>query len=415
MAASCKQLLLVGTALGLVLAIAAFVHFEGLTWVWAKTSTPKTGQLVSASDGPSNFALLPVASDLKQPVALEFVPGAGGRAVVLEKEGRALLLDLSGVNSKTPTIVQPSGSVLTLQVRTQSEMGLLGIAFHPNYERNGRFFINYNPHDGPMRTVVAEGHLPLADLGKKEARLVRALLNVEQPYPNHNGGHLLFGPDGYLYIGMGDGGAANDPHGHGQNLGTLLGSMLRINVDGDTRPYGIPEDNPFKDQPNARPEIWAYGLRNPWRYSFDPSGRLIVGDVGQNLYEEIDVVTSGANLGWNIREASHCFRPKTDCRSSGLTEPVFEYGRDLGSSVTGGVTYTGHRLPALQGRYVFGDYLSGNLWSLKLSSDGTRAQDVQRLGSWRINPVAFARNPEGEIVIVSFVSGVLFRLDQAPR
>lgn len=391
------------------------MHFPWLSWVWAKSFTPQVGQLVLASDGASDFALLPVAADLKQPVALEFVPGGGGRAVVLEKEGRALLLDLSEMHVKTPAIVRPGALVLQLQVRTQSEMGLLGIAFHPDYERNGRFFINYNPHDGPMRTVVAEWHLPLVELGKKEARFVRTLLSVGQPYPNHNGGHLLFGPDGYLYIGLGDGGAANDPHGNGQNLGTLLGAMLRISVDGDTRPYGIPEDNPFKDQPNARPEIWAYGLRNPWRYSFDPAGKLIVGDVGQNLYEEIDVVASGANLGWNIREARHCFQPKTDCRSSGLTDPIFEYGRELGSSVTGGVTYTGQRLAGLQGRYVFGDYLSGNLWALKLSADGLRAHDVRRLGSWRINPVAFARSSEGEIVIVSFVSGVLFRLDPAPH
>jgi hypothetical protein len=136
--------------------------------------------------------------------------------------------------------------------------------------------------------------------------------------------------------------------------------------------------------------------------------------VGQNLYEEVDVVTAGANLGWNVREAQHCFQPKTDCRSSGLTEPIFEYGRDLGSSVTGGVTYTGRRLAALQGRYLLGDYAQGNLWSLRVSADGTRAQDVRRLGNWRINPVAFARNPDGEIIIVSFVSGVLFRLVAAP-
>lgn len=414
MASIRKKLLLVGMVLGLAFASAAFVRSAWLTGVWAKSSSPQAGQLMLASDGPSDFALLPVASGLKQPLALEFVPGGGGRAVVLEKEGRAWLLDLSGVNRDKPPLVQPSARVLQVQVRTQSEMGLLGIAFHPEYERNGRFFINYNPDDGPMRTVIAEWHLPLADLGKKEARFVRTLLSVDQPYPNHNGGHLLFGPDGYLYIGLGDGGAADDPHGNGQNLGTLLGAMLRISVDGDTRPYSIPKDNPFKDQPNVRPEIWAYGLRNPWRYSFDPSGRLIVGDVGQNLYEEVDVVTAGANLGWNVREAQHCFQPKTDCRSSGLTEPIFEYGRDLGSSVTGGVTYTGRRLAALQGRYLLGDYAQGNLWSLRVSADGTRAQDVRRLGNWRINPVAFARNPDGEIIIVSFVSGVLFRLVAAP-
>jgi glucose/arabinose dehydrogenase len=341
---------------------------------------------------------------------MQFVPGGGDRAVVLEKAGKAHLVDLSHAARRQRKVVQPSFLVLDVEVRTTSEMGLLGIAFHPKYQENGRFFLNYNPLGEGARTVIAEWHLAPADLGKKRATHVRDLLTIEQPFSNHNGGHLLFGPDGYLYIGMGDGGAAADPKGNGQNRRTLLGAMLRIDVNGDARPYGIPKDNPFLNQQDVRPEIWAYGLRNPWRYSFDPSGALIVADVGQNLYEEIDVVTRGANLGWNVREAGHCFQPTQSCRKSGLTEPIFEYGRDLGSSVTGGVVYTGGLIPALKERYLFADFVSGNMWSLKLGEYGQKAQDVRRLGRWPLNVSTFARMTKGEVIVASFNTGTLLLL-----
>jgi glucose/arabinose dehydrogenase len=330
---------------------------RGAENVWAKTPSQDRAEPLRPRDGKNDIGLLPLARDLDQPVALAFVPGTPGLAVVLEKEGTARLLDLRAADDDHPRVVTPSSIVFEVPVRSVSEMGLLGIAFHPQYEKNGRFFINYNPASGAPRTVIAEWRLPLSDVGQRRATFVRNLLEVEQPYANHDGGHLAFGPDGYLYIGLGDGGAANDPHGHGQNLGTLLGAMLRLNVDAAELPYAIPPDNPFIDTAGARAEIWAYGLRNPWRFSFDAQGRLIAGDVGQNAYEEIDIITRGANLGWNIREARHCFQaghvaPEGSCTTRGLWDPIFEYGRELGSSVTGGDTYRGRRVPALKDRFV---------------------------------------------------------------
>jgi glucose/arabinose dehydrogenase len=239
---------------------------------------------------------------------------------------------------------------------------------------------------------------------------VRILFTVEQPFPNHNGGMLVFGPDGLLYVGLGDGGAGGDPHGHGQNLGTLLGAMLRIDV-GRKDPgleYAVPKDNPFVGKQGARPEVWAYGLRNPWRYSFDPKGRLIAGDVGQEAWEEITLVERGANLGWKVREGAHCYSPKEGCRTAGLTDPLFEYDRSLGLSVTGGYVYTGKRIPSLAGRFIFGDFGTGRLWALEL--DSSKRAKTQFLGRYSYAFSTFGRDSDGEIYATDFGPGAVYRL-----
>jgi glucose/arabinose dehydrogenase len=252
-----------------------------------------------------------------------------------------------------------------------NEEGLLGLAFDPGYRENGYFYVYYSA-DKPRRSVLSrftrgEGN---PDAANPQSEVI--MLEVGQPYSNHNGGQIAFGPDGYLYIGLGDGGGAGDPKHNGQNLGTLLGKILRIDVSGTSVDggYKIPADNPFVDTAGARAEIWAYGLRNPWRFSFDTkTGLLWAGDVGQDKWEEIDIINKGANYGWNIMEGSHCYSPAAGCDRSGLTLPIFEYDHSQGCSVTGGYVYRGDKIPSLPGYYVYGDYCSGKIWALGYSNN----------------------------------------------
>ena len=250
--------------------------------------------------------------------------------------------------------------------RGGNEEGLLGLAFDPDYRDNGHLYVYYSAAN-PRRSVLSRFSLgpgnPIVAAPQSEV----IIMEVEQPFSNHNGGQIAFGPDGYLYIGLGDGGSAGDPQRNGQNLGTLLGSILRIDVRGlpETGGYRIPVDNPFVDTAGARGEIWAFGLRNPWRFSFDKvTGLLWAGDVGQNTWEEINIITKGANYGWNIMEGFHCYSPASGCDQSGLTLPIVEYDHSQGCSVTGGYVYRGDRTPALQGLYIYGDYCSGRIWAL---------------------------------------------------
>ena len=250
--------------------------------------------------------------------------------------------------------------------RGGNEEGLLGLAFDPDYQENGYFYVYYSAAD-PSRSVLSRFSLDEEDTNIADPESEVIIMEVEQPYSNHNAGQLAFGPDGYLYIALGDGGGAGDPEGNGQNLGTVLGSILRIDVSGLSAPgdYEIPADNPFVGTEGAQEEIWAFGLRNPWRFSFDSeTGLLWAADVGQNLWEEIDIIAKGANYGWNIMEGSHCYSPSTGCNQSGLTLPIFEYDHSQGCSVTGGYVYRGDQIPSLQGYYIYGDYCSGNIWAL---------------------------------------------------
>jgi len=247
--------------------------------------------------------------------------------------------------------------------RRNNEEGLLGLAFHPDYRDNGRFFVYYSTT--PRASIVSEFQVSAEDPDRAQRESERRLMRIPQPFGNHNGGSIKFGPDGYLYIGLGDGDAAHDPHGNGQNLQTLLGSILRIDVDQQTdgRDYGIPADNPFATKDDARPEIWAYGLRNVWRLGFDrATGELWAGDVGQNRYEEIDRIVRGGNYGWKIREGFHPFDLSAPRGEGPLIDPVAEYFHTEGRSVTGGLVYRGERLPEFVGQYFYADYVSGAVW-----------------------------------------------------
>lgn len=347
-----------------------------------------------------------VATGLVQPTAAQFVPGEPETVVVLQKAGALRRVEL------------PAGEVIDvakLEVTSASEQGLLGLAFHPGFEKNRRFFLHLTVKAKGKDLSRVEEWKAAAPFRSGVPTRTRVVLEVEQPYANHNGGHLAFGPDGKLYVGYGDGGFKDDPHGNGQRLDTLLGKMLRLDVDGgpEGAGYAVPADNPLVKTAGARPEIWAWGLRNPWRYSFDPKGRLVVADVGQNLWEDVGFAGPGENLGWNVREGRHCFEPREGCKTEGLREPFIEHGRDEAQSVTGGVVATGKRVPALEGWYVYGDFITGRLWAARLPEEDALQPpqlEPRALGKWPVLPVHFFNDPSGDVWLLDF-GGKMLRLE----
>ena len=333
---------------------------------------------------------------------LGFVERAGqpGQFYVVEQAGRIMLLDTNKPNDKPALVVD-----LTDRVNDDgNEEGLLGLAFHP--KRPGEAYVNYTTD---THTIISRLTADASNPGRLDPSSEVILLTFKQPRSNHNGGHLAFGPDGMLYIATGDGGGSGDPEGNGQNKNTLLGKILRIDVDrkeGD-RNYAIPAGNPFIRGGGA-PEIYAYGLRNPWRFSFDvKTGQLWAADVGQNKLEEINIIEAGGNYGWNIREGTACYKPAKGCESSGLIPPIFEYGRDKGVSITGGYVYRGQQMPALTGWYVYADYAMGTIWGLRQLPDG-KVENRTLLES-RTQITSFGTDSKGEIYVVA-QDGAIYRL-----
>jgi len=258
---------------------------------------------------------------------------------------------------------------ITNKVLYGGEQGLLGLAFHPNFKENGLFYLDYTA-DNPRRTVISKFKASDTNPSKADPQSEEILLEIEQPYSNHNGGQISFGPDGFLYISLGDGGSGGDPQNHGQNLKSLLGKILRIDVDKkiSDKNYAIPDDNPFKGNSDGhKEEIFAWGLRNVWRFSFDQDGIMWGADVGQNKWEEINIIEKGKNYGWRIMEANHCFNPENNCDTTGLVLPIWEYEHnDMGGySITGGFVYRGKSAPGLTGKYIYADYVVGKIWTLE--------------------------------------------------
>jgi glucose/arabinose dehydrogenase len=368
-----------------------------------------------------NVRFTEVASGMPMITDIQFSSRASNAMFVATKNGQ-LFVTAPGAKIKPRLVAK-------FPVTTESEQGLLGVALHPAFDANGLMYFNYTvKRGGRDLSLVAERRFTNPRAPVNEGNLVeeRVLMEVEQPYQNHNAGQIAFGPDGMLYVGWGDGGWREDPKRHGQNNATLLGAMLRIDVRppaGDSKTaYRIPKDNPFVNAKGYRPEIFATGLRNPWRYSFDPRGRLIVADVGQDELEEINNVTAGGNYGWDLREASACHRPKKNCATRGaggepLIDPIYEYGRDDGRSITGGYVYTGSRIRALRNRYVFGDFVTGRIWAITLPADGRSMVPRNKslaLGKWPVLLSTFGRDSRGEIYVADFGGGKVFRLDPAP-
>jgi glucose/arabinose dehydrogenase len=322
------------------------------------------------------------------------VPDGSNRFAVTEQRGRIQVFDNRADVARASLFLDISDRVNT----DGNEEGLLGLAFAPDFQRSGVFYLDYVARN-PVRTVIARFQAN-ADRTRADPASEQRLLEINQPYPNHKGGQLLFGPDGYLYIGMGDGGSANDPGNRAQNLGELLGKILRIDVSGAsaTAPYKIPPDNPFANQAGARAEIFAYGLRNPWRFAFDPAtNALWVGDVGQNNWEEIDIVTKGGNYGWPQMEGTHCNAARgSNCQREGTVAPVLDYPTaSPNCSVTGGFVYRAGRIPSLEGAYVYGDYCSGKIWALRY--DGKKVTEQTEIADLPVNISSFATDRAGNL------------------
>ncbi|MBM3714104.1 MAG: PQQ-dependent sugar dehydrogenase, partial [Actinobacteria bacterium] len=290
-----------------------------------------------------------------------------------------------------------------------NEKGLLGIAFHPDFKDNGKFFVNYTTKNN---TVVSSFTISKDNPDIADSKSEEIIITFKQPYSNHNGGKLVFGPeDGYLYIGTGDGGGMGDPDKNAQNLKTLLGKILRIDVDSKDKGlnYSIPPDNPFKGSAQGYcEEIFAYGLRNPWRFSFDPvTNKLWVADVGQDKVEEIDIVQKGKNYGWNIMEGSYCYKPPSGCNPEGLELPVYEYQHPLGESIIGGYVYHGKAIPELEGVYIYADFITGYIWGLAYF-EGQAPQNFT-LTKTDLNISSFGLNQNQELYLTAF-DGKIYRL-----
>lgn len=356
-------------------------------------------QVVEVFD-PDVLAVVEVATGLTRPLYVTSPPG-DARLFVVEQGGRIRICGGPPGNLfGGETFLDISG-----RLSRGNEQGLLGLAFHPDYSSNGLFFVDYTDVGGTTRVerfeVGSDPNVTDPDSGVP-------ILSISQPFANHNGGHLLFGSDGMLYVGSGDGGSGGDPRGHGQNPTTLLGTILRLDVDGGS-PYRVPPDNPFAGGPGG--EVWAFGLRNPWRFSFDRvDGTLYVGDVGQGEWEEINAVPAdlaGANYGWNVLEGEECFR-SSSCDRSGFTEPVLVYGHGDGCSVTGGVVYRGEDVPSLRGRYLYADFCSGWIRSFRL--DGGRVVDQFELPLGDLGQItSFGEDARSEVYIVSR-AGTVYRI-----
>ena len=335
----------------------------------------------------------------EDPVGI-YTPNDGtNRLFVVEQEGRIKVFDNEPNVSSWDMFLDIDDIVD--QDGGYTEEGLLGFAFHPNFENNGYFYVNYTEHN-PRRNVIARYTVNSNNPNQANYNSSQIILEVGQPYTNHNGGQMEFGPnDGYLYISFGDGGSAGDPLGHGQDLTTLLGSLIRIDVDNPSVGinYGIPPDNPFIDVLGPRPEIYAYGLRNMWKFSFDlDTGFLWGADVGQYEYEEINIIESGGNYGWNIMEGTSCY-DSPSCDEDGLELPVWEYELyvDGVCSVTGGYVYRGSSLWSLAGKYIYGDWCTGDIWALTYSDDGVHFNE--RLITSGINITSFGVDESNELFI----------------
>jgi glucose/arabinose dehydrogenase len=346
---------------------------------------------------------------LSSPLAVVNAGDGSGRLFVAEQGGQIRVV-------RDGKLLPDPFLDVSAEISAGGERGLLGLAFHPNFPDDPRFFVDFTDTNG--NTHVSSFSVDAASPDRAVPGSEKQLVFVEQPYANHNGGGLAFGPDGDLYIALGDGGSGGDPHGNGQKLSTMLGKILRVDVGGpDATTYTVPPDNPFVGTSTAEPSIFLYGLRNPWRFSFDrTTGDLWIGDVGQSNWEEIDVVragTSGQNFGWNRMEGSHCFRPQTGCDESGLTLPVAEYSHQSGCTVIGGYVYRGSAQPALAGGYLFTDYCSGNIWAIDAASD--RPQEPVEVGQGGASLSSFGEDESGELYVTALSPGWLMKVVATSR
>lgn len=404
---------------------------------------------LAAADALPKLDLKPAWPNLKftRPLAMVEAPDGTHRQFVVEQDGHIWILPSDRNGSEPKLFLDISGR----RPFVDNEEGLLSLAFHPQFKTNGKFYIFYSHPSTPKHTILAEWQVSKTDTNKADPATERVLLNVNKPDRNwnHNGGTVLFGADGYLYLGIGDGGAGYDPHDAAQKLNNLYGKIIRIDVDSRTAglQYGIPKDNPFVDVSKqdalkgdpmdqtlgvTRQEIWCYGVRNPWRMSFDrETHELWVGDVGQDLFEEVDIITKGGNYGWSARESFHPLHqhggPDHEVRGTAPIDPIIEYGHNerlaqqskfpnhsTGVSITGGYVYRGQKIPALRGVYVYADFQMGTIWGLRYENGKLTADDTLVPGNFRRNISSFAEDSSGELYVVSF-DGTIYDLVEAGK
>jgi glucose/arabinose dehydrogenase len=372
-------------------------------------STPSPGTSASADLAALEISFEPIADGFSQPLLVLGAGDGSGRLFVAEKGGALKVMRNGEVD---PELFLD----LTDAVSTESERGLLGVAFPEGFAETGRFYVSYTDRNG---SSVISRFLAADERVDRSSETI--LLRTPQPYANHNGGHIAFGPDGYLYVGLGDGGSSGDPMGNGQNLLALLGTILRLDVgeapgvstESDGNGYTIPADNPFADGEEGLPEIWAYGLRNPWRFSFDrETGDLWIGDVGQNAVEEINFQPAesggGENWGWNLFEGTSPYpedRTVTESQDD-FAWPIVEYRHPIGRSVTGGYVYRGSEFPGMLGVYLYGDYVSGRVWGLVRSAGGAENRELTETS---MQVVSFGEDDESELYLVDF-GGAVYRI-----
>jgi glucose/arabinose dehydrogenase len=363
-------------------------------------STPPTP---TPTPTPATLALTTFVSGLSSPLGLEKPPG-DTRLFVVQQPGTIRIIDNGALRS---------GNFLDITSLVNfdgQEQGLLGLAFHPNYSANGKFYVNYTRSSPSRQTVIAEFQTSASDPNVADPNSERILLTVSQPSPNHKGGQLVFGSDGFLYIGLGDGGGEGDPLNNGQNLSVLLGKMLRIGVDPPftgSLQYAIPADNPFATS-GGLPEIFAYGFRNPWRFSLERGGsRIFVADVGQDSFEEVDILQNGGNYGWRIMEGDHCFNPQTGCDMSNKVLPIAEYDHTVGIAVIGGYVYKGSAIPSLANKYIFGD-LTGKIFSLTEAPANTFTRSDLLTTNRTVS--SLGQDSAGELYVLDYGAGIVLKL-----
>lgn len=345
-----------------------------------------------------------------RPVDLQHAGDGSNRLFVVEQAGRILVFANDQLTASSAVFLDIKSRVKS----TGNEEGLLGLAFHPDFKNNGYFFVDYTaPASGGNRvsqTTISRFKVKAGAPNEADTASELILMQIDQPYTNHNGGQIVFGPDGYLYIAMGDGGSGGDPQNNAQNKSSLLGKILRIDVNTQSggKNYSIPSDNPLAGNTQGwKEEIWTWGMRNPWRFSYDaPSKRWWCGDVGQNKLEEIDILERGKNYGWRIMEGNSCYNPSSGCDTTGLVKPIVEYGRSLGASVTGGYVYRGARAQELTGSYIYADYVSGKIWALKYENGAVR-ENTEIVNSG-LNIASFGVDQSNELYICAF-DGKIYR------
>ena len=384
---------------------------SGFSWLvaWAcrsdnekETSAPAR----SVTEAPAAVRVVDAYPKLKFDAPVEFTHANDGtnRVFVVEQSGRIRVFDNNANTSSAGTYLD-----IRKKVAYGGEMGLLGLAFHPKFNENGYFYVNYTK-DNPRETVVSRFQAPKGAATVDPATEV-VLFKFRQPYSNHNGGKVLFGPDGYLYVTTGDGGSGGDPQGNGQDRTNWLGKVIRVDVNSKEKGnYGIPADNPFKGNKDGfLEEIYAYGLRNPWRISFDDEGRLWAGDVGQNEIEEVDIITKGGNYGWRVKEGKSNFKSTSKNTPADYIAPVWQYSHSNGDvSVTGGMVYRGQQNPSLKGKYVYADYASGRVWTL--TPKGNEATNNQEIISRAGTISAFGEDQNKELYLCNHGGGKILKL-----